>query len=163
MRRKKCQCCHELYQPDLRTYSQQETCTKPSCRSWRKRRAVKMWKITNPLCAKSNPEKQKKWRWKNRGYWKKWRSKHPGYVARNRKAERARKALRKGVVAKGNEINTVCIEKLGQIRALRLVAKGNEWQETILHQIDGIWRYLKCRQLVAKRNDIDLKGIFVRK
>ena len=156
MRKKKCQCCHELYQPDSRTYSQQKTCSKPQCRAWRRHKAVKSWKQKNPYCAEWNPAKQKKWRQENKGYWKKWRAKHPGYVAKNRKAQRRRNAKCRGLIAKGNEIEAICTEKIEQIRYLRLIAKGNELGWVIQKQIDGICRYLRWQLLIAKGNDIDI-------
>lgn len=163
MKRKRCVCCHELYLPDPRTCRQQKTCTKPSCRAWRKQRAVKAWKLRNPLCAENDPVKQKQWRKKHSKYWKQWRSKHPGYVVHNRKAQRSRNAKTRGLIAKGNEINSICTDKLDQIRLLRLIAKGNEWHEILFRQVDGICRYLKGQLVIAKGNDIDTKGIFVRK
>ena len=109
MRRKRCRCCHELYLPDSRGYRQQKTCSKPGCRAWRKRQAVKAWKLKNPIYALSDPVKQKKWRKEHKGYWKKRRSKHSGYVMRNRKAQRLRNAGNRCVIAKGNGIDGVYI------------------------------------------------------
>jgi hypothetical protein len=162
MKQKRCHCCHELYQPDPRTHRQQKTCTKPSCRTWRKHQAVQRWKLKNPLYAENDPIKQKQWRQNHRGYWKQWRSSHPGYVQRNRKAQRSRNAKNRGLIAKGNEINSICIEKIDQISSLRLIAKGNECHQILFRQVDGICRYLKAQLVIAKRNDIDRRGIFVR-
>lgn len=163
MRKKRCKCCHELYEPDPRTYRQQKTCKKERCRKQRKKKAVKAWKLKNPFSIKNNPIKQKRWRQRHPNYWKEWRSRHPGYVERNRLAKRSRDAKRRGMVAKGNEIESICIEKLDQISSLRLVAKGNERQQIIDWQIEGICKYLKGILLVAKRNDIDISSAFMRK
>jgi len=163
MRRKRCQCCHELYDAEPRSYRRQKTCKKARCRRMRRQDAIKRWKRTYPHYARSDPVKQQKWRAQNPGYWKQWRAKHPGYVIRNRRAQRARNAQRRRVIAKGNDLNVVCIEKLRQINALRLIAKGNDWQRVIDWRIDGICRYLQGQLLIAKRNDIDMRGIFVRK
>ena len=44
-----------------------------------------------------------------------------------------------------------------------LIAKGNDWQRVVDYRIDGICRYLQGQLLIAKGNDIDSRGIFVRK
>ncbi len=162
MRRKKCKCCHEFYQPDPRTYRKQRTCSKPHCRAWRKHQSVKAWKLKNPIRAENIPVKQKQWREDHKDYWKQWRSTHPGYIVRNRKKQRSRNAKNRGVIAKGNEISADYIDKLDQIRSLRCIAKGNEWHEILFRQVDGICKCLKGYLVIAKGNDIDTKGTYLR-
>lgn len=154
MRKKRCKSCHELYVPLGHTYHEQKTCSKPGCRQWRRRQAVKQWKRMNPLSARNNPVKQKLWRQEHRDYWKQWRSKHPAYVNRNRQQQHRRNAHHRGLIAKGNTLSSVCIEKIRQIRSLRLIAKGNAWSEVLEYQIDGICRYLQMQVLIAKGNAI---------
>jgi len=162
MKRKRCCCCHELYEPEPRSHRRQKTCKKAPCRRMRRRAAVKKWKRKHPHYARSEPAKQQKWREQNPGYWKQWRAKHPGYVARNRRAQRGRNAQQRRLIAKGNDLNTVCIDKLRQIRLLRLIAKGNDWQQVAGWQIDGICRYLQDQLLIAKGNDMDIPPIGMR-
>jgi hypothetical protein len=155
MRKKRCKCCHELYEPLRHTYREQKTCNKPACRAWRKKQAYKNWAARNPLCKKLNLIKQRKWRARNVMYWKEWRRHHPGYVRRNRRAQRVRNAKNRGLIAKTNALNLVCIEKLRQIRFLHVIAKENAWEEVVQHQIDGICQYLQGQLLIAKENAID--------
>jgi hypothetical protein len=162
MRRKRCQCCHELYEPEPRSYRRQKTCKKARCRGMRRRQAVQRWKARNPLLAGNNSVKQKQWRQSHRDYWRRWRSTHAGYVQRNRKAQRSRNAQRRRVIAKGNDLNMVYTDKSTQINALRLIAKGNDWQRATDCQIDGICRYLQGQLLIAKGNDIDTKRLRMR-
>lgn len=136
MRKKRCTCCHELYEPEPRSYRRQKTCKKPACRAWRKRQAVHAWKKNNPLYARTEPITYKQWCKEHPRYWRQWRQYHAGYVARNRRAQRVRNAKNRGLIAKGNDLNSICIEKLRQNASVRLIAKGN---------------------------DIDMRGIFVRK
>ncbi len=155
MRKKRCTCCHELYEPEPRSYRRQKTCKKPACRARRKRRAVQTWKYNNPLYARTEPQTYKQWCKHNPCYWRRWRQSHPGYVARNRRAQRRRNARNRTLIAKGNDLNTICIEKLRQISSLHMIAKGNDWQEVVRYQIDGICRYLQGQLLIAKGNDMD--------
>jgi hypothetical protein len=163
MRRKRCECCHELYEPLAHTYREQKTCDKPSCRVWRKRQSVKRWKVMNPLSSGNNPIKQKRWRQSHRRYWIRWRNKHPGYVIRNRRAQMKRDARKRKLLAKGNALNTVYIDKLRRIRFLRLLAKRNAWEEIVAYQIDGICAYLQSQLVLAKGNTIDIPPIGMRK
>lgn len=150
MRRKRCRCCKELYLPDVRTYRQQKSCNKKSCRAWRRKRALKEWRLKNPLYSESCRVKQRLWRENHRGYWRNWRLRHPGYVKRNRKAQEYRNAKNRGLIAKRNETKSFHIEKLERIRSLRLIAKENETNEIPLRQIDGICRYLEGQMVIAK-------------
>ena len=163
MRKKRCKCCHELYEPLVHTYREQKTCDKPACRAWRKRQAYRNWEARNPLYKKLNLVKQQRWRARHRGYWKRWRRHHPGYVRRNQKAQRARNAKNRGMIAKTNALNLICIAKLRQIRFLHVIAKENAWQEVVQHQIDGICRYLQGQLLIAKENAMDRKNYGMRK
>jgi hypothetical protein len=124
---------------------------------------VKAWKIKNPLAAQNNPAKQKEWRQEHSAYWKKWRAGHPGYVMRNRLGQRRRNAKNRGVIAKGNATKWDCIEKLDQIRTLRLIAKGNECRDIFFLQIDGICNYLKRQLMIAKGNEIAKIAAHMRK
>lgn len=157
MRRKRCHCCRSLYLPDPRTYRQQKTCAKESCRTLRKRQAVQNWWKEHPLYGASRTVKQKQWRAKHGGYWKGWRKEHAGYVNRNRKAQKLRNARNRGWIAKQNEWKAVCIDKLERIRHLRLIAKQNEIGEVSGLQIDGLCRYLKGQLMIAKQNDMDAR------
>lgn len=163
MRKKRCQCCHELYEPEPRSRRRQKTCKKPACRAWRKRRAVQSWKQNNPLYPQTEPVTYTQWCKRNPCYWRQWRKRHPGYVARNRRAQRGRNARNRTLIAKGNDLKSICIDKLRQNASVRLIAKGNDWQRVVEYRLDGICRYLKGQLLIAKGNDIDTKGIFVRK
>jgi hypothetical protein len=66
------------------------------------------------------------------------------------------------VIAKGNDIKWVCIDKLEQISALRMIAKGNDCGQIAMLQIDAICRYLKAQVLIAKGNEIDKGSGFLR-
>ena len=160
MRRKRCHCCRQFYQPHPQTYLQQKTCDKESCRTWRRSQAVKAWKLKYPQYAESDPDQQKHWREKHPRYWKEWRKAHPGYVSKNRKLQKARDAKKRGFLAKGNEWRPIWLQNLYQLRRiqnLRSLAKRNEWNQVPLLQIDGICRYLKGQVSLAKGNANDLK------
>ena len=160
MRRKRCYCCLKLYQPHPQTYLQQKTCDQESCRAWRKRRAVKAWRLKYPQYAQSDPSQQRIWQKAHPDYWKRWRKDHPAYVVRNRKVQKVRDAKKRGFLAKGNAWRPIWLQNLDQLRRiqnLRNLVKRNEWTKVPLLQIDGICRYLKGQVSLAKGNAIDLK------
>ena len=164
MRRKLCRCCRKLYLPHPQTYRQQKTCDKASCRAWRKSRALKCWRLKNPFYDKSRENKLKSWRESHSGYWKEWRELHPAYEARNLKAQKARDARKRGFLAKRNEWRAFWLQKLEELREiqnLRDLAKRNAWESVLACQIDGVVRYLRNQVLLAKRNDIDRRGLNV--
>jgi hypothetical protein len=154
-RRKKCLCCKELYHPHPQSYRQQKTCTKAACRSWRRRQACGGWWRKHPLYGESRRMKLVAWRKENKDYWKRWRKEHLGYVLRNRKAQRKRNSRKRQWIAKQNDWNSVCMEKLTRIRSLRLIAKQNDSTEVLSRQIDGLCLYLRGHLLIAKQNNID--------
>ena len=159
MRRKRCRCCRELYQPDPRTYLQQTTCNKASCRIWRKRQAQKIFSLKNPFYWDGESQEQKTWRQSHPDYWRQWRAKHPQYVARNRKAQKARDAKKRGFLAKQDERRPIWLqnlEQLRQIRNLHLLAKQDECLELLR-------RYLRDQVLLAKQDDIANLNAYLRK
>ena len=152
MRRKRCRCCRELYQPDPRTYRQQITCDKKSCRIWRKRRAQRIWSLKNPLYWDGERPEQKEWRAEHRDYYRQWRAKHPEYVKRNRKMQKARNGKNRGLIAKQDERRPIWLqnfEYLRRIRNLRAIAKQDEYLELLR-------RYLWRQVWIAKQDDIAL-------
>lgn len=153
-RRKKCRCCGELFQSHPQTYRQQITCSKPSCRAWRRRRAQKKWWAREPLYNDSRSAKLRNWRQTHAGYWRHWRDKHPGYVKRNRQFQRRRDVLKGGNLAKQNEWSRVWREKTMQKARLHDLAKQNEWRRFI----DGIWRLM----ILAKQNAMAKEGIVLK-
>ena len=159
MRRKSCRCCRELYQPHPQTYLQQTTCDKESCRAWRKRRAQKIWSQKNPLYWNGDRKELKDWRQNHPDYYRQWRAQHPQYVARNRKAQKARDAKKRGFLAKQDAWRPIWLQnldKLRRIRNLQVLAKQDEWQEQLR-------RYLRDQVLLAKQDDIAQSGAFMRK
>lgn len=163
MRRKRCRCCRELYLPEPRSYRQQKTCRKMSCRRWRRQRAWRGWSMRHPIYWESRKIKQKKWRREHADYWASWRRRHPEYLRRNRLRQRVRNAKNRGLIAKSNDLNTLHIDKLRQILLLRWIAKPNDLEESVCQQIDGLCRYLLWCRRIAKPNDMDGKKAWMRK
>lgn len=155
MRRKKCRCCGELYEPYVPTYRRQKVCSKVACREWWAREKWRRWSQKDPLYGAGRKVKQKQWRKKHREYWRRWRQSHPGYVKRNCKLQKARDAKKRGFLAKPTDWKRISLEKLRGIGGLRNLAKPTDWSEKMGLRIDGILKYLKGEVLLAKPTVID--------
>jgi hypothetical protein len=154
-RRKKCRCCHELFQPHAQSYRQQITCDKAACRAWRRRWKWRRWAAKNPLYGMSRLGKQKAWREKNgAAYMRGYRQTHAGYVAGNRRLQRQRDRERRHLV-KPTEWGLICREKSTRIRRLHMLVKPTEWPAVLRQEIDGIWRVLSRSWMLVKPTDMD--------
>jgi len=160
MRRKRCRCCRKLYQPDLRTYRQQKTCSKQACRAWRIRQKWRNYLQKDPEYASSRKIKQKIWRENHPDYWRTWRKGHPTYVTRNRRLQKARDAKKAEFLAKPTEWRLIYrqnIESIRKISQAMLSCKATEIGRVHSLQIDGILTYLKG-QLFLQNSPILTQG-----
>ncbi len=157
-RRKKCRCCHELFQPHPQTYRQQITCLKKACRARRRREKWRRWREKNPLYSQSRRGKQKRWR-QERGaaYMRRYRKEHVAYETENRRRQQERDRKRRNLV-KPTEWGVICREKARQNRSLRLLVKPTEWVELLFHELDDIWGHLDRFSILVKPTDIDRRG-----
>ena len=160
MRKKRCKCCRELYPPDPRTYLQQKTCDKESCRAWRLRQKWRNYIEKDPQYASSRKIKQKQWRESHPGYWRAWREAHREYVARNLKLQKARDAKKRGFLAKPTEWRLISRQNLESIRKISKATtscKATEIGQVHSLQIDGILKYLQG-QLFLQNSPILPRG-----
>ena len=71
-RRRKCQCCGELYMPDVRHFRDQKYCSKPECKRASKLASHRRWLRSRKGAEYRDPEEGKR-------RVREWREKHPGY------------------------------------------------------------------------------------
>jgi hypothetical protein len=154
-RQKKCRYCRRWYEPTRQNYRREKSCNRKGCRRQRRCEALRSWRSKNPLYAESGGVKRRLWqREKGAGYMRMYRSHHGAYVRRNRDRQRTRDARRRFLV-KRNDWNSIRLEKVKQIRALRLLVNRNDWTEPLVRQIDGICALLERPWLLVNRNDTD--------
>ena len=71
-RRRKCQCCRELYMPNARHFHDQTYCTKPECRHAGKLASHRRWYFSEKGREYRDPEENKR-------RVREWRKEHPKY------------------------------------------------------------------------------------
>jgi len=71
-RRRKCQCCGELYMPNARHFHDQTYCTKPECRHASKLASHRRWYLSEKGREYRDPEENKR-------RVREWRKEHPKY------------------------------------------------------------------------------------
>jgi hypothetical protein len=86
---KRCTACGERFTP-CRHVPDQQYCSKPQCQRERRRR-WQQEKLRQDSDYRANQAAaQRRWRERNRDYWRKYRQNHPDYTARNREQQRER-------------------------------------------------------------------------
>ena len=83
-RRKKCQSCRELFQPNPRTKGKQKYCSNPECQAVRQRQNEKDWRARNSECLDYQREQSRQWHRNHPEYSQKRRSEDPELLANNR-------------------------------------------------------------------------------
>jgi len=61
IRRKRCLCCKELFEPDPRTKGKQRYCSKSACQAKRQRQNESDWRIKNPECLAEQYKQTRLW------------------------------------------------------------------------------------------------------
>ena len=82
-RRKRCPCCHALFDPDPRTKGKQQYCSKESCQSFRQRQNEYSWRTKNPDCLAEQREQSRQWHRAHPQYSRQRRKKDPKLARRN--------------------------------------------------------------------------------
>ena len=113
--KKRCEICHEWYEPDARTRQHQRSCGKAECRKQRKARANKSWRIRNHGYGRSRRLKMRDWAKGYPDYWQEYRQEHPEYRIRERQRMQANRDRAQNV-AKQDAIGDLFVEKLKSIQ-----------------------------------------------
>ena len=77
-RKRKCECCRELYMPDMRHFRDQNYCNKPDCRHASKLASHRRWYRSDKAADHRDPEENKR-------RVREWREAHPKYWHRTRR------------------------------------------------------------------------------
>ena len=89
-RRKRCQWCGELFNPDPRTKGRQRYCSKPVCQTKRQRQNESVWRIKNPDCLDYQRKQSHSWHKNRPEYSRKRHLKYPRLLVKNRNDTRIR-------------------------------------------------------------------------
>ena len=89
-RRRRCQWCGELFNPDPRTKGLQRYCSKPACQTKRQRLNETAWRIKNPECLDYQREQSRHWYIAHPDYSRKRRLRYPRLLKINRDNTRLR-------------------------------------------------------------------------
>ena len=95
-RRKRCQSCHALFDPDPRTKGKQRYCFHSECQTKRQRQNEKDWRIRNPDCLKYQQEQSRQWHRNHPDYSQQRRSDDPALLGHNRDQTRVRMQRMRG-------------------------------------------------------------------
>ena len=107
-RRRRCQFCKELFEPDPRTKGKQRYCSKEACQSKRQRQNEKAWRLNNPDCLQEQYERSRIWYKGHSDYSRQRRIANPQVEQENRVQTRTRmrKIRAKGLFDKSKSILT---------------------------------------------------------
>jgi len=89
-RRRRCQFCGELFNPDPRTKGKQRYCSKAACQSKRQRLNEKAWRLNNPDCLQEQYERSRLWYEAHPDYSRQRRKNNPELLQENRDQTKAR-------------------------------------------------------------------------
>ena len=95
-RRKKCQSCRELFQPNPRTKGKQKYCSNPECQAVRQRQNEKDWRARNPDCLAYQQEQSRQWLRNHPKYSQKRRADDPELLVKNRDQTKVRMQKMRG-------------------------------------------------------------------
>jgi len=112
-RRKRCQWCGELFNPDPRTKGRQRYCSKPACQTKRQRQNEPDWRIKNPDCIDYQREQSRLWYEAHPDYSRLRRLEKPSLLIKNRYDTRIRmrKIRSQKLFDKSKVILTQLVEK----------------------------------------------------
>jgi hypothetical protein len=125
-RRKDCQCCGELFDPDPRTQGKQKYCSKESCQSYRQRQNEYRWLADNSDGLAYQQELTKRWYKAHPEYSRERRKNDPKLARRNVELtrERMRRKRRDVLFDKNKSIFT---QLLGNNTDKCYLSKGSKW------------------------------------
>lgn len=89
-RRKRCACCHALFDPDPRIKIKQRYCSKKECQATRQRQNERDWRNRNPDCLAYQQEQSRQWHRDHPEYSQQRRVRNPELLVRNRDQTRIR-------------------------------------------------------------------------
>jgi hypothetical protein len=89
-RRKRCRCCHHLFNPDPRSKDRQKFCSKTQCQNARQRQNEYDWRQRNPECLSYQKEQSHQWHKARPAYSQQRRAANPGIERKNRQDTRIR-------------------------------------------------------------------------
>lgn len=125
-RRRRCQFCKELFEPDPRTKGKQRYCSKQSCQSKRQRQNEKAWRLKNPECLQEQYERSRLWYEVRPDYSRQRRKNNPKLLQENRSQTKARmrKIRAKGLFDKSKSILT---QLAGSKEDKYYLTQGHKW------------------------------------
>ncbi len=148
-RQKKCRYCGQWYDPHPQTYRRQKACSKPECQQQRKLEALRGWHNKNPDYDDGREEYLRDWRNDHPRDWPTYRAERPEATKRNRDRQRIRDRKRRNL-AKRNDSERVCNEKLSRIGRLGHLAKRNDSISGVVRQTEEIVRCLVWHMAACK-------------
>ena len=89
-RRRRCQFCGELFEPDPRTKGNQRYCSKNECQTIRQRLNERAWRLKNPECLQEQYERSRIWHKAHPDYNRQRRKKNPRFLQENRDQTKTR-------------------------------------------------------------------------
>ncbi len=89
----RCAACDDLFTPRCNVPNQ-TYCSKPECQRERRRRWQRQKLKADADYRANQAAAQRRWRERNRDYWRRYRQSHPTYTERNRRAQRKRNRKR---------------------------------------------------------------------
>jgi len=168
-RRRCCQWCGELFNPDPRTKGRQRYCSKPACQTKRQRQNESTWRIKNPDCLDYQREQSRLWYKTHPDYSRKRRTENPRLLIKNRNDTRIRmrKIRSQKLFDKSKVILTELFERQGDKCYL---THGSRWLMMRLTKASPLSRlmYIGDNRVRLKRvanrlprgHLYDLSGIF---
>lgn len=92
-----CCCCGQPFRPRPQNPTQ-TYCSHPACQRARRRDWQRAKRVSDPDYRANDRAAQRAWAQAHPQYWRDWRERHPESVARNRRAQGTRNALRRGAL-----------------------------------------------------------------
>ena len=125
-RRRRCQFCEELFDPDPRTKGKQRYCSKQTCQSKRQRQNEKTWRLNNPDCLQEQYERSRIWHKGHPEYNRQRRKNNPELLQENRSQtkSRMRKIRAEGLFDKSKSILT---QLAGNKEDKYYLTQGHKW------------------------------------
>ena len=122
---KRCLCCKRRFMahPAVRD---QRYCSNPECQKTRKRKWQKEKLAKDSDYRANQAEAQRRWRSRNRDYWRQYRKRNPAYTERNRMGQKQRNRRRRSGsgIAKMDELKGETLIRSGRYRLVPLCNLG---------------------------------------
>ena len=125
-RRRHCQFCGALFEPDPRTKGNQRYCSKSACQTKRQRQNERAWRLNNPECLQEQYELSRLWHRARHDYSRQRRKANPELLEENRSQTklRMRKIRIKALFDKSKVILT---QLAGNNRNKYYLTQGYKW------------------------------------